>query len=84
METKNIVKRTKIEYSDDVSYVEEIPRPVVAVSLNFPNNHVMPAHMHKSAQLLFASEGVMSVKTNMGNWVVPPERAVWVPMHTQH
>jgi AraC-like DNA-binding protein/mannose-6-phosphate isomerase-like protein (cupin superfamily) len=84
METNNVVKRTKIEYSDDVSYVEEIPRPVVAVSLNFPINHFMPAHMHKSAQLLYASEGVMTVTTNMGNWVVPPERAVWVPMHTQH
>jgi AraC-like DNA-binding protein len=84
METKNIVKRTKIEYADDVSYVEEIPRPVVAVSLNYPNNHFMPAHMHQSAQLLYASAGVMTVTTNMGIWVVPPERAVWVPMLTQH
>lgn len=84
MKTKNIVKRTIIEYSDDVSYVEEIPRPVVAVSLNYPNNHFMPAHMHQSAQLLYASEGVMTVTTNMGIWIVPPERAVWVPMLTQH
>ncbi len=84
METKNIVKRTKIEYSDDVSYVEEIPRPVVAVALNYPSGHLMPAHIHQSAQLLYASKGVMTVTTNMGIWVVPPERAVWVPMLTQH
>lgn len=84
METKNIVKRTKIEYSDEVSYVEEIPRPVVAVALNYPGNQLIPAHMHQSAQLLYASEGVMTVTTNKGIWIVPPERAVWVPMHTQH
>ena len=84
METKNIVKRTKIEYSNAVSYVEEIPRPVVAVALNYSSGHLMPAHMHQSAQLLYASKGVMTVTTNMGIWVVPPERAVWVPMLTQH
>jgi AraC-like DNA-binding protein/mannose-6-phosphate isomerase-like protein (cupin superfamily) len=84
METKSIVNRTKIEFSDEVSYVEKIPRPVVAVALNFPGSHLIPAHMHQSAQLLYASEGVMTVTTNMGIWVVPPERAVWVPMLTQH
>ncbi len=84
METKNIVKRTKIEYSDEVSYVEKIPRPVVAVALNYPGSHLIPAHMHQSAQLLYASEGVMTVTTEKGIWVVPPERAVWVPAATQH
>ena len=72
METKNIAKRTKIEYSDEVSYVEEIPRPVVAVALNYPGNQLIPAHMHQSAQLLYASEGVMTVTTNKGILVVPP------------
>jgi AraC-like DNA-binding protein/mannose-6-phosphate isomerase-like protein (cupin superfamily) len=84
METTNIEKRTNIAYSDEVSYVEEIPRPVVAVALNYPNDQLIPAHMHQSAQLLYASEGVMTVTTTKGIWVVPPERAVWVPMHTEH
>ncbi len=26
----------------------------------------------------------MTVKTNRGNWVVPPLRAVWIPAHTLH
>lgn len=84
MKTKNIENRTKPKYSDDVSYVEEISRPVVAVALNYPSDQLIPAHMHQSAQLLYAAEGVMTVTTNKGIWVVPPERAVWVPMHTQH
>lgn len=29
--------------------------------------------------LIYASEGVMSIHTDKGSWVVPPHRAVWVP-----
>jgi AraC-like DNA-binding protein len=29
--------------------------------------------------LIYASEGVMSIHTDNGSWVVPPHRAVWVP-----
>ena len=70
MKTKNIENRTKPKYSDDVSYVEEISRPVVAVALNYPSDLLIPAHMHQSAQLLYASAGVMTVTTNKGIWVV--------------
>ena len=30
-------------------------------------------------QLAFAAEGVMTVTTPHGDWVVPPHRAVWIP-----
>jgi AraC-like DNA-binding protein len=84
MTTKSISKRTKIEYSDEVSYVERVPRPIVAVALNYPSNHLIPAHIHQSAQLLYASAGIMTVTTKKGIWVVPPQRAVWVPMRMEH
>lgn len=29
--------------------------------------------------LLYAASGVMSVETDVGTWVVPPHRALWVP-----
>jgi AraC-like DNA-binding protein len=35
-------------------------------------------------QLVYAREGVMSVHTPTGVWVVPPHRAVWIPRHTLH
>lgn len=41
-------------------------------------------HMHDTAQLIYASEGVMTVETGDGAWVVPPERAVWVPALVTH
>ncbi len=35
-------------------------------------------------QLAYASNGVISVHTNEGTWVVPPDRAVWVPAGVAH
>jgi AraC-like DNA-binding protein len=33
---------------------------------------------------LFASQGVMTVRTKQGIWVVPAQRAVWIPADTPH
>jgi AraC-like DNA-binding protein len=35
-------------------------------------------------QLAYASQGVMSVQTTQGTWVVPPHRAVWIPSGVVH
>jgi AraC-like DNA-binding protein len=48
------------------------------------SGHVIPEHMHPEDQLLFASKGVMTVRTKQGVWVVPPMRAVWIPANTPH
>ncbi len=34
--------------------------------------------------MIFASKGVMTVRTRQGIWVVPPLRAVWIPAGTPH
>jgi AraC-like DNA-binding protein/quercetin dioxygenase-like cupin family protein len=53
-------------------------------SWDFKHGHVITRHAHVEDQLLFASEGVMTVETNEGIWVVPPLRAVWIPAETSH
>src|SRR5277367_7160610 len=53
-------------------------------SWEFGHGHVIPHHAHVEDQLLFASEGVMTVETSEGIWVVPPLRAVWIPAETEH
>jgi AraC-like DNA-binding protein/mannose-6-phosphate isomerase-like protein (cupin superfamily) len=53
-------------------------------SWDFRHGHVIRRHSHVEDQLLFASEGVMTVETDEGIWVVPPMRAVWVPAETAH
>jgi len=41
-------------------------------------------HMHREAQLVFAAKGTMQVTTPKGRWLVPPDRAVWVPPRLEH
>jgi AraC-like DNA-binding protein len=48
------------------------------------HDHVIAPHAHDWHQLIYASEGVMWVHTAQGDWVVPPNRAVWVPAGVEH
>ncbi len=41
-------------------------------------------HMHREAQLVYAVRGTMQVTTPKGRWLVPPDRAVWVPARLEH
>ncbi len=41
-------------------------------------------HMHREAQLVYAAKGTMQVTTPKGRWLVPPDRAVWVPARLEH
>ena len=44
----------------------------------------LDTHMHREAQLVYASKGTMQVTTPKGRWLVPPDRAVWVPALSEH
>ena len=41
-------------------------------------------HMHREAQLVYAARGTMQVTAPKGRWLVPPDRAVWVPAQLPH
>jgi AraC-like DNA-binding protein len=57
---------------------------VATLAYEFDHGHVIPEHSHQEDQLVFASKGVMTVRTKHGIWVVPPLRAVWIPASTAH
>src|SRR6202521_6328804 len=57
---------------------------MASVSADLDDGHVIPEHSHPEDQLIFASSGVMTVRTKQGIWVVPPLRAVWIPAKTPH
>ncbi|MGO9604253.1 MAG: AraC family transcriptional regulator [Candidatus Binataceae bacterium] len=50
----------------------------------YADGHVIRTHSHPWHQLVYASRGVMTVRTPEGAWVVPIHRGVWVPAHTRH
>jgi len=64
--------------------VDQGPGPVIARSRECPADHVIDWHTHERAQLLYAVQGVMRVTTLEGVWVVPPQRAVWIPPGISH
>ncbi|MGH3173687.1 MAG: AraC family ligand binding domain-containing protein [Streptosporangiaceae bacterium] len=41
-------------------------------------------HDHAEQQLVYPSSGLLIVSTRGGSWVVPPQRAVWLPAAVAH
>jgi AraC-like DNA-binding protein/quercetin dioxygenase-like cupin family protein len=67
-----------------INLLDDSPRAVVAIGTDYSYGHLLPFHTHRRAQLLYGATGVMQVSTHDGNWVVPPQRAVWIPPGVAH
>ena len=66
-------------------YVPPAPwEQVRPLSHEFAHREVIRPHSHRWHQLLYASQGVMTVRTPEGLWVVPTHRGVWVPGGVVH
>ncbi len=63
---------------------DDTPRAVVAIGNDYPSAFELARHQHRRAQLLYAAAGVVTVDTDQGAWVAPPERAVWIPAGVPH
>jgi AraC-like DNA-binding protein len=57
---------------------------IVSLTHDYAAGHVVPLHFHDRDQLVYASQGVMTVRTGKGTWVVPTHRAVWIPETIPH
>ena len=67
-----------------INLLDDTRRPVVAIGTDYSHGYLLPRHTHRRAQLLYGATGVMQVSTHDGNWVVPPQRAVWIPPGVAH
>lgn len=61
-----------------------LAQPLEGLAAEYEPGAEIPLHHHPFAQLIYASSGVMTVTTEHGTWVVPPDRAVWVPARVDH
>jgi len=57
---------------------------LVVRSSEYPPGYKSLSHWHGRAQLVYAGAGVVKVTTEMGAWVVPQQRGVWIPARTGH
>lgn len=58
--------------------------PITALAKDYPRGWQVPRHRHRRGQLIYAKSGVMRVTTREGIWVVPPQRALWIPLGMEH
>ncbi len=70
--------------SIDAADFQSVPRPLAAMAKDYPDGWVNDWHHHDRAQLVYASSGVMTITTPDGSWVVPPNRALWIPAQIDH
>jgi AraC-like DNA-binding protein len=63
---------------------QNVARPVSALADDYAAGYLDPRHCHRRAQLIYATTGVMIVSTDPATFIVPPQRAVWVPGGMMH
>jgi AraC-like DNA-binding protein/quercetin dioxygenase-like cupin family protein len=57
---------------------------VVVATFPMPPGTVFSWHTHDDHQLAWAAQGVLTVITETGTWVLPPTRALWIPAGLPH
>ncbi|MGE0258209.1 MAG: helix-turn-helix domain-containing protein [Alphaproteobacteria bacterium] len=78
------LRAVPLSRSTDPDDYQKVPRAVAAMAKGFPSGFEIAAHSHDRGQLLYAITGVMRVQSNTEAWIVPPDRAVFVPAGTTH
>lgn len=67
-----------------IDLCETIPRDAVVTASDYPDGLHFARHSHQRGQFAYAACGVITVFSDHGDWVVPPQRAIWVPAGVPH
>ncbi len=67
-----------------VDAYEDTPRDVVVTGNEYPPHFLLPSHSHRRGQFMYVANGAATVRTAEGSWVVPPQRALWIPAGVAH
>lgn len=70
--------------STDARDYQSVPRPLAAMSKSFGDGFAIAPHHHPRDQFVYAVSGVMRIRTPAEAWIVPPDRAVYLPALTEH
>jgi AraC-like DNA-binding protein len=79
----NDKKYGKTDKSMDIVDPDAVTCPAFVLSEQYPAFEG-PWHAHRHAQLIYASDGMLTIRTASGLWVVPPRRAVWIVPGEMH
>ncbi len=84
MENRLTTNRKQNPRSVDPRDYQTVPRPLAAMAKSFADGTEIPPHAHQRDQFLYAVDGIMRVRTRDEAWIVPPNRAVYIPALTVH
>lgn len=73
-----------VQHGQRLALLEETEGEILALPTEYPNGYRIPSHHHSRAQLMHALTGVVTVGTEAGRWMVPPEHALWIPAGVTH
>lgn len=77
-------RSSQIGRSTDPADYQHVPGAVAAMPKDFVAGFEILPHRHERAQLIHATAGTMRVSTDDGVWIVPPQRALWMPAGVSH
>lgn len=64
--------------------LDALPRPLFARAESLSPGTYSAVHRHPWGQLSYAVEGVLDIRTPIGNYVALPHCAVWIPPELEH
>ena len=68
-----------------VDWFDDPAAPAIAsLAQDLARGDGFPLHRHRRAQFIYASAGVMLVRTRAAAYLVPPQQAVWMPAGVAH
>lgn len=81
--TESNSERSAERSTDPLDY-QDLPQSIGVMSKGFADGFVIPLHEHARDQLLYASRGIMRLRTAREAWIVPGDGAVYIPAGTPH
>lgn len=73
------IANTTLLSPSDVAFVLDPAQPVLTHSRSMIAESSIQPHVHPRGQLLWAVQGILTVTSEKGVWVVPSTHAVWIP-----
>ena len=77
----SIVTHTRFHWNGN----EPTPEcPLLMSGRDLPADSTLPPHQHLWGQFTCTMQGVVRVTANNSSWIVPPQRAIWIPPEVVH
>jgi AraC-like DNA-binding protein/quercetin dioxygenase-like cupin family protein len=75
----NLMKRERFALNNGAGAAD-----VAVTTRTFRPGELFARHSHEEGQFAYAATGGISMFTDEGNWIVPAQRAIWVPANIGH